>query len=157
MTDPTNPDRVALHAPFRPVRGRRVALSLALAQAVVLVTVAFAAPGSGYGAFHWPDRLGVVGVAALVAAGLWRLGDVRAVPTESGLTVRNLVTSRTLEWAQIVAVRFGGGPPWLILDLDDGQTLPVMAVQRADGPAGQVQARRLATLVALHTRTERTD
>jgi hypothetical protein len=157
VTGRPNPDRAALHTVFRPVRARRVALALAVAQAVVLVAVALAMPGSGYGAFQWQDRLGVVAVAALVAAGLWRLGNVRAVPTETGLTVCNLVAVRTLEWAQIVAVRFGGGPPWLILDLDDGQTLPVMAVQRADGPAGQVQARRLATLVALHSRTDRDD
>ena len=71
--------------------------------------------------------------------------------------MQNLITGRSLEWAQIVAVRFGGGPPWLILDLDDGDSLPVMAVQRADGRAAEEQARRLATLVALHSRTERDD
>ena len=154
MTGP-NPDRTALHAPFRPYRARRVALALAVAQFVVLTVVALAMPGTGYGAFHWQDRVGVVAVAGLVAFVLWRLSNVHALATETGLTVQNLVRSTRLDWAQIVAVRFGGGNPWLILDLDDGDTLPVMAVQRADGPAAQEQARRLATLVALHSRTDR--
>jgi len=149
------PDRSALHAAFRPHRARRVALALAVAQFAVLTAVALAMPGSGYGAFHWQDRLGVVAVAGVVGFVLWRLSNVHALVSETGLTVQNLVSSTRLDWAQIVAVRFGGGNPWLILDLDDGDTLPVMAVQRADGPAAQEQARRLATLVALHSRTDR--
>jgi hypothetical protein len=32
-----------------------------------------------------------------------------------------------------------------------------MAIQRADGPRGTAEARRLATLVAAHTRTDADD
>ena len=62
---------------------------------------------------------------------------------------------RELAWAQVVAVRFGGGDPWVTLDLDDGEVLAVMAIQRADGARGEAEARRLATLVAAHTRDRR--
>ena len=81
----------------------------------------------------------------------------RALLDERGLTVRNLVLVRRLEWAEVVDVRFGEGRPWVQLDLADGDTLAVMAIQRADGPAAQREARRLATLVARHTATGRDD
>ncbi len=149
--------RADLHAAFRPRRARRVALTVAVAQAVVLVALAVVLPGTGVGAFQWYDRLGIVLVSAAIAWGLSRYVRVAAVPDESGLTVRNLLVARRLEWAQVVAVRFGDGDPWVTLDLDDGDTLAVLAVQRADGPFARDEARRLSTLVALHTRTERDD
>jgi hypothetical protein len=107
--------------------------------------------------FHWYDRLGIMLIAVVVAVGLSRFAGLAARPDDGGLTVRNVVYSRRLAWAQIVSVRFGGGNPWAVLDLSDGQTLPVMAIQRADGDRAIAEARRLATLVALHTRTERDD
>ena len=71
--------------------------------------------------------------------------------------MRNVVYTTRLEWAQIVAVRFGGGDPWVTLDLDDGEVLAVMAIQRADGDRGRAEARRLATLVAERSATARDD
>jgi hypothetical protein len=144
-------------APFRPFRARRVAIGSAVAQGVVLVALAALAPGNGTIAWHWYDRLGVVVVAALVAWVLLLFARLRAVPGPDGLVVRNVVRVTRLDWAQIVAVRFGGGDPWVTLDLADGDVLAVMAIQRADGERGVAEARRLATLVAAHTRTERND
>ncbi|ASR56713.1 hypothetical protein CBP52_04525 [Cellulomonas sp. PSBB021] len=86
----------------------------------------------------------------------WRQASVRAVPDEDGLTVRNLLVTTRLTWAQVVAVRFGDSP-WVQLDLADGDTLAVMGIQRADGELARAQARRLATLVAARTRTDRDD
>jgi hypothetical protein len=57
----------------------------------------------------------------------------------------------------VVAVRFGDGDPWVMLDLRDGDVLAVMAIQRADGAYAQAEARRLATLVAAGTGTPRDD
>jgi hypothetical protein len=140
----------ALHAPFRPRRARRVAGVIAAAQFIVLVTVALILPGDGPIAFHWYDRAGVIGVGVLVAWFLSRYVLLRAVPTEQGLRVRNLLLGRDLSWAQIVAVRMGNGDPWVTLDISDGDVLAVMAVQRADGEFGRQEADRLATLVAVH-------
>ena len=122
--------RAELHAPFRPRRARTSALAIAATQLVLL---------------------GVVGVGVAVAWFLVKFARLEAVPSEAGLRVRNLFVVTELEWAQVVSVRFGGGGPWVTLDLADGETLPVMAVQRADGEHGTAEARRLATLVALHS------
>jgi hypothetical protein len=146
-----------LHEPFRPVRGRRVAIVAGIAQAVVLGYVAVAMSSTGPVAAHWWDRLGMVLVGAAIGAMLWRFARLAAFPDDAGLVVRNLSADRRLAWAEIVHVRFGDGDPWVTLDLADGETIAVMAVQRADGPRARPEARRLATLVALHSRTDRDD
>ena len=102
-------------------------------------------------------RSGSRSSALLIAGFCWRQASVRATVDDEGVTVRNLVYSRRLEWAEIVSVRFGSGRPWVQLDLSDGDTLAVMGIQRADGAYAEAEARRLATLVAQHTATPRDD
>jgi hypothetical protein len=144
-------------APFRPVRARWVAIGFAVAQAVVLIALAVAAPGDGPIPWHWYDRAGVVLVAALAAWVLSLFARLRADPRPRGLVVRNVIHRTELEWPQIVAVRFGAGDPWVTLDLDDGDVLAVMAIQRADGEHGMAEARRLAALVAARSSTDAND
>ncbi|WP_245993312.1 PH domain-containing protein [Xylanimonas allomyrinae] len=93
------------------------------------------------------NRWSFVGLAACAAALLWRLGGVRATPSPQRLVVRNILRTRRLDWPQIVAVRMSLSDPWVMLDLADGTTQPVMAVQRADGKRGIAEAGRLAALV----------
>jgi MFS family permease len=143
-------DRLALHAPFRSRRGRAVAWVAAIGQAVALVVSATILPWSGPFTVGWYDRAGFLVVAALIGWGLYRLAEVGADPSESGLVVRNVLLTRRLEWAEVVSLRFGPGDPWVILDISDGDTLAVMAIQRADGPRATAEATRLATLIALH-------
>jgi hypothetical protein len=155
---PTSPSgdgtAVELYRPFRPRRARVMAWAIAVGEIAVLTGLAIVLPGPNV---HWYDRLGFLLVAAAVAATLSRFARLLAVPDQEGLRVRNVVYTRRLDWAQIVRVQFGGGNPWAVLDLSDGETLAVMAVQRADGERAVAEARRLATLVALHTRTSRDD
>lgn len=146
-----------LHEPFRSLRGRRTATWIAVAQGLVFLAMAVRPPSTRGFEFAWYDRLMFVVVGAAVAWVLSRFALVGAVPTPDGLAVRNLLTRRELAWPQVVDVRFPDGDPWVTLDLSDGDTMPVMAIQRADGARGRAEASRLATLVALHTRTERDD
>jgi hypothetical protein len=71
--------------------------------------------------------------------------------------IRNLLTTRSLEWAQVISVQFGGGAPWVSLDLDDTDTVAVMAIQKADGAYGRAEAARLAALVQVHSRPGQSD
>jgi hypothetical protein len=64
------------------------------------------------------------------------------------LHVRNLFLARTVPWDEILGVRFPEGDAWAHLDLAEGDTLAVMAVQRADAQGAQTEAQRLAELVA---------
>ncbi|WP_029287283.1 PH domain-containing protein [Cellulomonas sp. HZM] len=139
-------------AAFRPRLARFVTLALAVVVVLGTVALLLAVPDLTAG-----DRLGFVLVAGLIVWFLWRQATVSAVPSEDGLVVRNLLVTTRLEWAQVVAVRFGHGNPWVQLDLDDGDTLAVMGVQRADGVRAQDEAQRLSTLVARFTATPRDD
>lgn len=140
-----------LHVPVHAVRGRQVAVLLGACALVVFCGGALLVPGTGPGGFVLVDRVLMVSVGLAIAWFLSRWARVAVLPDEQGLLVRNLFTTRRLDWAQVVAVRFGGGGPWAVLDLADGETLALLAVQRADGPRAEASARRLATLVALHT------
>lgn len=142
-----------LHRPFRPRRARPVAYGVAAAWMALMLALAFALPVE----MSLFDRSGFLVVGLVVVWFMHRQASVVAVPSERGLHVRNLLLSRDLEWAEVVGVRFGGGAPWVTLDLADGDTLSVMAVQRADGEFGVAESRRLATLVARHSATPRDD
>lgn len=137
---PIAPDGV-----FRPRRGRVVPLVMA---GVALVVCAGVALGMGRVGWSGGDQLALFGLGLALAAFLGRYASIRAVADESGLTVRNLLLTRTVAWDEIVAVRFPEGAPWVSLELDDTDELAVMAIQRADGDDAKAQARRLATLVA---------
>lgn len=154
---PSPADQRVLYAPFRPRYARVVVLALAVVVVVLAAALIVALPGFAPDDDPLGDQLGVALVALGIVWFCWRQARVSALVDEHGIVVRNLVLSRRLEWAEVVLVRFGQGRPWVQLDLADGDTLAVMGVQRADGAFAVREAERLATLVALHSRTSRDD
>lgn len=153
----TRADPDPLHRPLRPRAARIVCLPLAALSFVTMAGLAVALPRLTGVAVGLGDRIGFVTLGLAMAWFLLREATVRADPDPTGLTVRNLVRTRRLAWPEIVSVRFGPDRPWVQLDLADGDTLAVMAVQRADGDRARAEARRLATLVAAHSGTSRDD
>jgi hypothetical protein len=127
-----------------------VLLAMMVGIAVFLTPITGRAAGAG-------DRVGMVAFGVGAAWLLVRLASVRADAGPAGLVVRNIARTRTVAWAEVVSVRFGPDRPWVQLDLADGETLAVMAVQRADGAHAQAEARRLASLVARYSATPRDD
>jgi hypothetical protein len=142
------------YAVFRPRRGRRVAMTMAVLCLLIFTVGAISLPEVDplHGGWDLVDRLVVVLCGVVVAAALWRYASIRAVPSPQGLVIRNLIMTRRLEWAQIVRVQFGGGAPWVSVDLDDTDTVAVMAIQKADGAPGRAEAARLSALVQVHGR-----
>ncbi|WP_432547065.1 PH domain-containing protein [Kineococcus sp. SYSU DK004] len=136
-----------LDAPFRPRRARIAGYAVAVLVVVTMVVISLALGTSPDSGWTVVDTLSALVFAALVAGGLVRLVGVRALPTDEALVVRNVLYTTRVDWGAVIAVRFGGADPWLTLDLDDGQNLAVMAVQRADGAHAQAEAERLARLV----------
>jgi hypothetical protein len=142
------------YAVFRPRRGRRVATAMSALSVVIFTGGALSMPSVDPRVGGWSvlDRLFLICCGLAFAASLWRFASIRAIPSTRGLVIRNLVTTRTLEWAQIIRVQFGGGAPWVSVDLDDTDTVAVMAIQRADSAFGQAEASRLSALVQVHSR-----
>ena len=148
MTDPAPvppPTPADAQAPFRPRRGRILPLILGSVAVVVCTIVAIGMGAAG----EWQvgDQLALVGLGLVLAAFLGRYASIKAVPDGSGLMVRNLMLTRTVAWDEVIEVRFPDGAPWVTLELDDGDELAVMAIQRADGQLGRDEAMRLARIV----------
>lgn len=143
---PTSTPAEAL-APFRPRRGRGVALGVVWTSLVLFAALAVLMPSQGGSRWGVPDRLMLFSIGAALALVAWRYASIAALPSREGLVVRNLVLTRRLEWPEVVGIQFGGGAPWVTLDLDDGDTLAVMAIQKADGEHATREASRLAALV----------
>lgn len=96
------------------------------------------------------DRVAFLVCAVVGTLAIHRLADVHAVASTQGLLVVNWARSRRLEWAEVVSVRLAPGDPWVYLDVSDGTTLAVMAVQTADGARGKAMALEVAATVAAH-------
>jgi hypothetical protein len=93
------------------------------------------------------QKLTMVALSLLAFAAWFALVRSRAVATESGLLVVNGYKRREFEWAQIVAIHLPPGAPWASLDLDDGETCPVMAIQGSDGARATVAVRQVRALM----------
>lgn len=145
-----------LPAVFRPRRARVVSLVLAVVVLGLLTVVAVVLPGGPRG-FHTPDRIGVFAVGVAVAGALWVMARPRLVAEDRGLTVVNLLRTRFLEWPEVVRVGFRRGDPWVLLDLADGETQPVMAIQANDGERAVQAVRALRALVAAQSPTDQND
>ena len=62
-------------------------------------------------------------------------------------SLRNVLLTRHLRWAEVSRVRFAGGDAWAWLDLEDGDEVAVMAIQRSDGDFARHEAGRLVALL----------
>jgi hypothetical protein len=127
-------------------------MGVAVAALVIFTAGAISVPQGDprLGGWTLVDRLTLVLIGVAIAVLMWRYASIRAVPTREGLVVRNLFTTRRLAWPQIVRVQFGGGAPWVTLDLDDTDTVAVMAIQKADGSFSRAEAGRLSALVQVN-------
>jgi hypothetical protein len=59
------------------------------------------------------------------------------------LVIVNGYKRRSFEYAQVVAARLPPGAPWVTLDLADGDTVSVLAIQQSDGARAKRALREL--------------
>jgi hypothetical protein len=125
-------------------------MSLGAIAFAALSVIAVLLPAGGAVAWSVGEKA-VVGLSGLLVWGvLALLSRPKAVADEQGLTVINLTVRRRLEWAQVLRVNLRSGDPWVSLDLDDGTTLAVMAIQPGAGRAGALRDARLLRDLADH-------
>jgi hypothetical protein len=99
---------------------------------------------SSYGVAFTPVTRAMVALFGLGCAGLLLLlTRPRLVADADGLRVRNVGRWRWLPWGVVQGVRLDDASPWMAVDLADDETVPVLAVQAADG------ARARATFAAV--------
>ncbi|HLQ80070.1 MAG TPA: PH domain-containing protein [Brachybacterium sp.] len=97
--------------------------------------------------FQWGGRLGLILVGVLVFLFCHLEASVKVTARPDELEVRNLMRTRTLAWPEVLGVSFPMGDPWAHLDLADGRTHPLQAIQRYDGDRAIAAAHQLQRLI----------
>lgn len=144
---PADSEPVPLPRTWRPL-GPRVAGIVA--GVVVLVMMGFLWVGfdDETRASVTPFQRGTVFAFGLLAASvIHALARSRADAEVDRLVVVNGYRRHTYAWEQIIAVRMPPGAPWATLDLNDGTTASVMAIQGSDGARARRAVRELRALI----------
>jgi hypothetical protein len=71
----------------------------------------------------------------------------RVVASESGLLVVNGYKRHDYEWAEVISIHLPPGAPWATIDLADGTTASLLAIQGSDGDRARDAVRTLRTLI----------
>lgn len=93
------------------------------------------------------QRTTLVMLGGLIGAVLYGLYRSRVTATEDGLVVVNGYRTHRFEWAEVVAIRMPSGAPWATLDISDGTTCQVIALQGSDGLRARHGVRAIRALL----------
>jgi hypothetical protein len=98
--------------------------------------------------FQGGDQAAMVILGLLGAAAILLFTRPRVVADARHLEVRNVIGSHDVPWGVVRRIVFEKGSPWVSLELEDDDTLAVMAVQAADKEHAVAAVRALRTLLA---------
>jgi hypothetical protein len=138
---------VALPHTWRPLGVRLAVLFFGGMLVVICAFAWFGFDPSVRARFTFFQRSTLVALGLLYAAVGHALARSRVVAEETGLTVVNGYKRHVYDWAQVVAVRLPQGAPWATLDLADGTTVSVLAIQGSDGDRARQAVRGLRALI----------
>jgi hypothetical protein len=150
-------DKIALPTRYRPFGAR---LAAGAAGVVLTGAVAFLwlmLPGEVQDDFTVFERATLVGFFAAMLVVLFAVYRSSATADKEGLTVVNGYRTHRYGWAEIVRVSLSPSRPWALIDLADGETMSLLAIQGSDGERAVRNARELAAVLAQQSRTSRND
>ena len=148
---------VSLPHTWRPF-GARIAGTVLGGMLLVLAITVWIAWGADVRArFTVFQRSTLVFLGLLAFACWYALVRSRVTAAEHGVTVVNGYRRREFEWSQVVSINLRRGAPWAGLDLSDGTSISMVAIQGSDGDRAIRAVRELRRLVAEHSRTDRND
>lgn len=120
------------------LRPRRLLLVCRAAGVILLgvfAVVAYLLPRGSAGGqrFGLGDQLAFFGIGVLLAWAVLQFTRVRVEADEAGVRVRNYVGEKFVPWQVVAGVRLDDASPWASLDLQDDDTIALLAVQANDG------------------------
>ena len=138
---------------IRPRRLRRVCWVLAPVVVVFLAVLGAllrgpVGGGPTSGVFKGGDQVAMIVLGFLAGGAILLFTRPRVVADPQHIEVRNVIGSHTLPWSVVRGIVFERGNPWVSLDLEDDDTLAVMAVQAADKEHAVAAVRALRALHA---------
>lgn len=119
------------HVSFRPLRTRRVCIAAAVA-VVVLFTVIGTALTVGEGVFRKGDQFAMIGLGVVFALAIMAVARPRVEADPASIRVRNIIGGYELPWGAVRKITFERNQPWLSLELENDDTVSVLAVQAVD-------------------------
>ena len=132
--------------------GVRVAVWIFGAMLTAVIIAVWSALGADVRAQFTVFQRSTLVVMGLLLAGAYNaLVRSRVTATEAGLTVVNGYRKRVYEWSQVISVSLRRGAPWATLDLSDGTTVSVIAVQGSDGVRARRAVREIRATIAAQT------
>lgn len=143
-----------LPARLRPLGVRVAATVMACALTVTVVTIWLAFPPEVRAQFTVFQEATLLLIGLIIFGAGFALARCRLDIDEQGLTVVNGYRTHRFEWGQVVAISLRPGNPWAVLDLSDGTSQPVMAIQGSDGPRALTQVRQVRKVVEAHAGAE---
>ncbi|OBH29923.1 hypothetical protein A5692_20175 [Mycobacterium sp. E342] len=107
------------------------------AAAVVIVAVHIAIGfllkvGSTGVVFHTSDQVAMALLGVVLAGVILLFARPRLRVGAAGISVRNLLGDKLIEWPDVAGVSFPAGNRWARIDLPDDEYIPVMAIQAVD-------------------------
>jgi hypothetical protein len=141
------PEPLVLPRRYRPFGAR---IAAAVAATVLVAITAFiwlSLPASIRATFGFAERATLVAIFVAVLAALNAMFRTSAQADEGGLTVTNGYVRRRFTWPEVVRVSLSANRPWALIDLADGSTLSVMAIQGSDGARATRATRELARVI----------
>jgi hypothetical protein len=111
----------------------------------VFAVVAYLLPRGSAGGeqFGVADQIAFFLIGVLLSGVVLQFTRVRVVADASGVRVRNYVGEKFVPWQVVAGVRMDESSSWASLDLQDDDTIALLAVQTNDG------ARAVEAVVAL--------
>ncbi|MDX6308709.1 MAG: hypothetical protein QOI06_1755 [Nocardioidaceae bacterium] len=147
----------ALPKVYRPLGARMVSAVMGGVLVSLLVFLWLMLPAHVRAQFGWFQRVTLVGVFVAVIVVLYGIFRTRVTASERGISVTNGYHRQDFDWAEVVAISLTQHRPWALVDLADGSTVAVMALQTSDGPRATRSAREIAGMIAARSRTDRDD
>lgn len=119
------------------VRPRQLTLVCRLVAVLVVVVFGVLAvllpKGSADGQVFGPaDQVAFFCIGGLLASGVLLFTRARVRGDAAGVWVRNALGERFFPWQVVIAVRLEDGAPWAQLELQDDETIAVLALQAGD-------------------------
>jgi hypothetical protein len=93
------------------------------------------------------QRSTIVFIGLLYAVAGYALARSRVVASESGVVVVNGYRRHDYEWAEVLSIHLPPGAPWATIDLADGTTASLLAIQGSDGDRARAAVRTLRSLI----------
>lgn len=142
---------------YRPLGARLVSAVSALVVVAVVVFLWLMLSAHVRAQFDWFQRATLIAFFVGVIALLYGVFRTRATISERGITVRNGYRRHDFSWAEVVAISLTRHRPWALVDLADGNTVAVMALQTSDGPRAIRSAHEITEMIAARSQTDRDD